>query len=402
MHFAKSRLCSTNCCCHAVNRIRKWTTESRFRSATALLVVAAAAMELAGRCAAQIGSVREPGGSLRMVAPSSGSDAVAPVDSPAKPLLAAAQPASAISPRSAPAAAVLTPPSSISPLPARLRTSSPSRAVEEGRARRSSTSQSPASGRGSVELFAGARLVAASPYLLHVCLFLLLNAAVSSFFYFEKAAILSAKVESAVARRRLIANINSLSAVATFSFQLTVTGRVLEHLGVVAALCATPLAALAGMAAIALSPSPAVVTIAEASRKVVNYVLTRPGREVLFTVVTREEKYKAKVRAPMSVTKPSCIIRTEVDAIQADHWRAAAIAPLIAAHLQVLIDTLVQRMGDALAAGVYHILGSKLAMGPSGVAASAIPVCLTWLAVAVALGCQQRILAAAQHSGVAP
>lgn len=85
----------------------------------------------------------------------------------------------------------------------------------------------------------------------------------------------------------------------------------------------------------------------------INYVVTRPAREILFTVTTPEEKYKAKV----------------------------------------CIDTLVQRLGDAAAAGVYKMMEGLLLEGPSAVAISALPVCVGWLWVAVSLGRRQATLA---------
>eukprot|EP00271_Cylindrocystis_brebissonii_P001452 TRINITY_DN1170_c0_g3_i2.p1 TRINITY_DN1170_c0_g3~~TRINITY_DN1170_c0_g3_i2.p1 ORF type:complete len:531 (-),score=85.02 TRINITY_DN1170_c0_g3_i2:428-1951(-) len=204
-------------------------------------------------------------------------------------------------------------------------------------------------------LVEGLRLIVQSSYLLHVCSFLLLTAIVSSFFYFERAAVVAGTSDDPVVRRKLLANINSLSAVATVTFQLTLTGRLLAYAGVPAALCAAPLTALLGMAAIALRPTAMVVGVSEALRKVVTYVLTRPGREILFTVITREEKYKAKLT----------------------------------------IDTLVQRVGDAAAAGVFRVLGTSFKLGPAGVAAAAMPLCCLWIVSGFSLGMRQQAMARA-------
>ncbi|CAI7876603.1 unnamed protein product [Closterium sp. NIES-53] len=204
------------------------------------------------------------------------------------------------------------------------------RGSSTGRASSRGTRQS----GGLREVVAGVRLVLSSSYLLHVCAFLMLTAIVSSFFYFERSSVVATSVVDPVQRRKAIANINSLSAVATVVFQLTLTGRLLTTFGVAAALAASPVAALIGMAAIAWHPTPLVVAGSEALRKVVTYVLTRPSREILFTVVTREEKYKAKVT----------------------------------------IDTVVQRLGDAAAAGFFRLLGGVFLLGPSGVATYTVPV----------------------------
>ncbi|GJP60930.1 hypothetical protein CLOP_g18147 [Closterium sp. NIES-67] len=214
-------------------------------------------------------------------------------------------------------------------------------------------------GGGLRDLVAGVRLVLSSSYLLHVCAFLMLTAIVSSFFYFERSSVVATSVVDPVQRRKAIANINSLSAVATVVFQLTLTGRLLTTFGVAAALAASPVAALIGMAAIAWHPTPLVVAGSEALRKVVTYVLTRPSREILFTVVTREEKYKAKVT----------------------------------------IDTVVQRLGDAAAAGFFRLLGGVFLLGPSGVATYTVPLCVLWCGLAVTLGLRQQAMARMQQGG---
>jgi len=204
-----------------------------------------------------------------------------------------------------------------------------------------------------VAMSEGLRLIVASTYLLHICAFLWLSAVVSSFFYFEKSAVVAGIVHDPLGRRILLAEINSLTAVFILIGQLTMTGRLLTWFGITVALCALPMVAFLNLTALAASPSSAVVAISEATRKVINYVVTRPAREILFTVTTPEEKYKAKV----------------------------------------CIDTLVQRLGDAAAAGVYKMMEGLLLEGPSAVAISALPVCVGWLWVAVSLGRRQATLA---------
>lgn len=196
----------------------------------------------------------------------------------------------------------------------------------------------------------GLRLILASSYLLHVCCFLWLTAVVSSFFYFQRANVVAGVTHDPLGRRMLLAKINSFTAVFILFGQLTITGRLLTYFGVTIALCASPAVAFFNMAAISISPIPLVIAVSEASRKVTTYVLTKPGREVLFTVISHEEKYKAKV----------------------------------------FIDTFVQRLGDAAAAGIYELIGILLPMEPSTVAVCALPVCFAWLLAALTLGRRQQ------------
>ncbi|XP_024631151.1 uncharacterized protein [Medicago truncatula] len=141
----------------------------------------------------------------------------------------------------------------------------------------------------------GLWLILSSTYLLHISLFIWLSAVVSSFFYFQKVSVIASTVTSSLGRRKLFAEINSFIAVFILIGQLTLTGRILTVAGVTAAICSTPFVGFLNLAALALWPDWMVVAICETLRKVVTYVVTRPGRELLFVVVSEDEKYKAKV-----------------------------------------------------------------------------------------------------------
>ncbi|XP_044507359.1 uncharacterized protein LOC123226878 isoform X4 [Mangifera indica] len=199
----------------------------------------------------------------------------------------------------------------------------------------------------------GLWLILSSTYLLYVSLFLWLSAVVSSFFYFQKVTVIAMTVASSVGRRRLFAQINSFTAIFILTGQLTLTGRILSIAGVTVAICAAPFVAFLNMIAIAIWPTWVAVAASETVRKVVTYVVTRPGRELLFTVVSQEEKYKAKV----------------------------------------CIDVIVQRLGDASAAGMYGLLFGTLQGRTSSVSLYALPVCILWIATAFHLGRRQVQLA---------
>lgn len=206
--------------------------------------------------------------------------------------------------------------------------------------------------RGLAQLLEGFRLIARSGYLCHVCLHFVLHYIVSTFFYFEKTLVVAGGGGTASQRVATFASLNSMSAGAVALIQLTATGHMLSKLGVAWSLTAAPLISVCLMAATALYPNIVMIGVGEILRKVINYSLARPAREILYTVISTEEKYKAKV----------------------------------------CIDTIILRMGDSIGAAVFRLLDSLLGLGPAGLAAAAVPLCTAWGAVAFCLGKKQQQL----------
>jgi AAA family ATP:ADP antiporter len=190
-----------------------------------------------------------------------------------------------------------------------------------------------------------------SPYLLSISAFLLLYAITSTFVYFEQAAIVSHSFTSRGAQTSFFASIdlgvNSLALV----IQLFFTGRIIALLGVALTLAFLPVLTMAGFAALAVSPSLGVIAVFQILRRAGDYAITRPAREVVYTVVSREDRYKTKG----------------------------------------FIDTFVYRLGDQAGAWSMvplHGAGSRTA------ALVAIGVGALWLLNALWLGRRQRVLEA--------
>lgn len=142
--------------------------------------------------------------------------------------------------------------------------------------------------------FAGATEVLRSPYLLGIGLFVLLLASVNTFLYFEQARLVEAAYPDPTDQTRVFGTIDFVVQSLAILSQLFVTGRVARTMGVGALLVAVPLVAAAGFLWLAFAPTFAVLAVVMVVRRAGEYAFVRPGREMLYTVVADEAKYKAK------------------------------------------------------------------------------------------------------------
>ena len=143
-------------------------------------------------------------------------------------------------------------------------------------------------------MWAGIRLAASSPYLLGICAYLFLLTMSATMLYLEQTAVISREMPSPEARTRLFAGIDLIVNVLTFLTQVWVTNRLVLRFGLGAALLFLPIISACGFLAIGMSPILDVFLFFTVVRRVGEYAISKPAREVLFTVVSREEKYKAK------------------------------------------------------------------------------------------------------------
>lgn len=142
--------------------------------------------------------------------------------------------------------------------------------------------------------FAGATAVLRSPYLLGIALFVVLLASVSTFLYFEQARIVSETFTDRTRQTQVFGWIDAVVQALAILTQVFITGRLARRLGVGVLLVAVPLVMAVGFLWLALAPVFAVFVIVMVVRRAGEYALVRPGREMLFTVLPAEEKYKAK------------------------------------------------------------------------------------------------------------
>ena len=205
--------------------------------------------------------------------------------------------------------------------------------------------------------FAGISEVFRSPYLLGVAIWVSLMSFGATILYFAQANIVAATVHGAAAQTRIFASIDLAVGLLTLLTQVFVTGRLLKRFGTGPAAGALPAVYLAGFAYLAVVTSLAAIMVFQVVQRWMNFAIANPARQVFFTVVDREEKYKAKN----------------------------------------LIDVVIYRGSDALYGWVFDSLqGLGLKLG--AIALCALPVMAAWLLLSTALGrTQERRTATAQR-----
>ncbi len=130
------------------------------------------------------------------------------------------------------------------------------------------------------------------PLLLGIAVFILLYVFVSSFVYFQQKNLLAEFSRSD--RAQILGAIDWLVNVLTFVFAIAITGRMVRRLGMGLTLACVPLALVFGFMILAFAPMVVILLGVQMVRRVGNYAITRPAREMLFIQVDREQRFKAK------------------------------------------------------------------------------------------------------------
>lgn len=143
-------------------------------------------------------------------------------------------------------------------------------------------------------MWAGVRAAFSSPYLLGICCYLFFLTTTATFLYLEQTKLVGEQIASPQGRTRLFAVVDLAVNVMTFLTQLFMTGQMIGRFGLASALILLPVASIIGFGMIGLMPLLVVFILFTIVRRVGEYAIAKPAREVLFTVLSREEKYKAK------------------------------------------------------------------------------------------------------------
>jgi len=207
--------------------------------------------------------------------------------------------------------------------------------------------------------FAGFSQVLKSPYLMMFAVFILLLTWVSTILYFQQAYMVEAASEDANVRTQIFASVDLVVNTLAILIQLFGTSRLVNKFGVTSALVLVPGIMLLAFLAMAVSPVLMVVLGVQVVRRVSEYAIAKPGREMLFTIVDQESKYKAKN----------------------------------------VLDTVVYRFGDVSQAWVQAGLGA-VGLGVSGIAIFGAAIAAVWAFVGLKLG--RKYESAVAEVGTAP
>lgn len=143
-------------------------------------------------------------------------------------------------------------------------------------------------------IFAGVRLALKSPTLLRIALIVICYTTVSTILYMEQADIVKRTFSDPGERTRYFALLDLANNTVTVILQALATRQVLTRMGLRTALTAAPALIGSGLIALALFPRLALVAVLQVIHRAGEHAFTRPGREVIYTVVEPEERFKAK------------------------------------------------------------------------------------------------------------
>jgi AAA family ATP:ADP antiporter len=142
--------------------------------------------------------------------------------------------------------------------------------------------------------WSGMKAVFASPYLLGIAAFIALMTFVSTMLYFQQANLVAEAFSDRGERTAFFARIDLAVNILTILFQVYLTARIVKWLGVGLTLAFVPMVMTLGFVALGLYPTLAVLVVVQVIYRAGRYGMTKPAREMLWTVLGREEKYKAK------------------------------------------------------------------------------------------------------------
>jgi len=198
----------------------------------------------------------------------------------------------------------------------------------------------------------GMKAVFSSPYLIGIALFIALMTFVSTVLYFQQANLVAEVINDRGMRTAFFARVDLAVNILTIVLQVYLTARIIKWIGVGITLALVPIAAALGFLALGLYPTLAVLVVVQVFYRAGRYGFAKPAREILWTVLDRKAKYKAKP----------------------------------------FLDAAVYRGGDLVSGWIYTGLAA-VGLSIGAIALVAAPVAAIWALLGIGLGRRQEQLA---------
>ncbi len=210
-------------------------------------------------------------------------------------------------------------------------------------------------------IWEGVSHICRSPYLFGLMLFIMLYTLTSTWAYFQQSDLTRTAFTDRGTRTAFFAKLDLITNTLTLVLQIFLTGRFMKSLGVSFTLLFMPVLSLFGFVAIGLAPSLSMLAIFQIARRASTFAFMRPAREVLFTVLRRADKYKAKS----------------------------------------FIDTFGYRFGDQIGNWTYYGLNHTLSLSLTMISYLAVPLVAIWCVLGAWLGRKQMALTSRTDATVA-
>jgi ATP:ADP antiporter, AAA family len=210
-------------------------------------------------------------------------------------------------------------------------------------------------------IFAGVTLILRSPYIIGISLFVVMISAVNTLLYFEQLRLVQVNYPEILDRTQVFARFDWIVQLLTVLSQIFLTGRIAKRWGVMALVMFVPLIMVGGFLALAATGTLTVLAVVFILRRAMEYAFVRPGREMLWSPLDKETKYKAKST----------------------------------------VDVPIYRGADALSAQINKLL-EGLGFGPAALAMLGAAVAAAWAAIGWWLGRRYEAGAAAKEQSTVP
>ncbi len=197
------------------------------------------------------------------------------------------------------------------------------------------------------DAWSGMKAVFQSRYLMGIATFIAFMTFASTIFYFAQSDLIYDAISDRGERRALLARMDLWVNGLTLLFEVYLTARVIRWLGLGICMALVPLTVVIGFVVLGMWPTLTTLIVVQVAYRALRYGLAKPVREVLFTVVSREEKYKSKA----------------------------------------FIDAAVYRGGDLVSGWIYAGLAA-LGLTIGSIALLSAPVAAVWAVIALRIGAE--------------